>query len=143
MIISTLKINPEEPLAIQVESFLNARPELADITCIAVEVGYTDRAIMMRDLEVHYPDVAVVFTDPDWILRNRCEPYISDHRLYDLVGKIIDYNTCVFARARSIQIMDCMNDLQKLNFFISDRIDEITWWRVEEDVVLLATLQSQ
>jgi hypothetical protein len=145
MIISALKIDPEESLASQVESFLNDRPELANITCIAIEVGYTDRAIIVRDLEVHYPDIAVVFTDPDWMSKNRCEPYISEkhNRLYDLVSRVVDYNTCVFARTQSTQIGECINDLQRLHFLISNKIGKITWWKVGEYMVLLATLQSQ
>lgn len=140
-IVSTLKIDHSEPLGKQVESIIAERPDLEKIRCIAVEVGYTDR-VMLRDLSL-YPYLAVVFTDPDWTSKNRCEPYISSLALHDIVSRVIDYNTCVFARTHAMEIVACIDDLRNLNLPISDRIDKLTWWRVEEDLILLVTLLPQ
>lgn len=92
--------------------FLKNNPKLSNVTCIAINTGYTNRIIKNKNaLKILKP--AVVYTDILW--DSHLKPIINNQKLYELTyKKIINDGVCVFDNTYAYSIFELIEKLNRI-----------------------------
>jgi hypothetical protein len=124
---------------IKLHDFLAENPELADVTCVAIKTGYTDRIINNDDL-----GFAVCLTD--MFSSPKLAPNIKNQKIYDIAKQVIHHGTVVFDDKDTLSVFNRVSELNAADYCSCCNVANIfkmQWFKVGEDVVLVCHVDTE
>ena len=117
----------------ELKEFLSYHPELAQVSCIGVKTGYTDRLYSRaRELKA-----AVVFTDKCW--QKGLKPLVLVPSVYENVKPIFNVSTVVFENTNANDVfglIERLADAEYCAFCNAENIMRINWYKLGNETVM-------